>query len=497
MSNLDLFGEAPTAELDKSAFEALPHAQRAAQLRALLHRHGHAYYTLDAPEIPDAEYDKLFRELQALESAHPELLTPDSPTQRVGGAVLDAFAQVTHRVPMLSIRTETDTEASGAEAFDARIRKELGLAESDPAVDYVAELKFDGLAMSLRYENGVLFQAATRGDGETGEEVTANIRTIGQIPLRLPSDAPAVLEVRGEVYMRRDDFEALNERQRLRIAAGIKGEKTFVNPRNAAAGAVRQLDSGIAAERPLSFFAYGLGDITPATEGGPQWRTHFDMLQQLKAWGFPVAEETSCVQGAAGLVAFHQRIAAERDALPYLDQLYGAAMRMTKNPTDAEDLVQETFVKAFAAFDSYTDGTNLKAWLFRILTNTYINTYRKKQREPHQSSADELLDWQLAEAESHTSTGLRSAEMEALDRLADADIVEAMAALPEEFRLAVYLADVEGFPYKEIAEIMETPVGTVMSRLHRGRKLLRDSLADYAVERGYVPAASVSGGDES
>lgn len=172
-------------------------------------------------------------------------------------------------------------------------------------------------------------------------------------------------------------------------------------------------------------------------------------------------------------------------------------MRMTKNPSDAEDLVQETFVKAFAAFDSYTDGTNLKAWLFRILTNTYINSYRKKQREPYQSSADELLDWQLAEAESHTSTGLRSAEMEALDRLADADIVEAMAALPEEFRLAVYLADVEGFPYKEIAEIMETPVGTVMSRLHRGRKLLRDSLADYAVERGYVPAASLSGGDES
>jgi DNA ligase (NAD+) len=171
--------------------------------------------------------------------------------------------------------------------------------------------------MSLRYEGGLLVQAATRGDGETGEDVTTNIRTIGQIPLRLPTHAPSVLEVRGEVYMRRDDFETLNERQRQRIASGTKGEKTFVNPRNAAAGAVRQLDSGIAAERPLSFFAYGLGDITPANEGGPQWTSHYDMLMQLKAWGFPVAEQTACVQGAAGLVAFHQRMAAERDALPY------------------------------------------------------------------------------------------------------------------------------------------------------------------------------------
>ena len=319
MSQPDLFGGLPLGEPSNvaQAPQPVPPAKIAAQLRAALHHHAHAYYTLDAPEIPDAEYDRLFRELQALESAHPELLTPDSPTQRVGGQILDAFAQVTHRVPMLSIRTETDTEASGAQAFDTRIRKELGLSDADPAVTYVGELKFDGLAMSLRYENGVLAQAATRGDGETGEEVTANIRTIGQIPLRLPGDAPAVLEVRGEVYMRRDDFEALNARQRERIAAGIKGEKTFVNPRNAAAGAVRQLDSGIAAERPLSFFAYGLGDITPPGEGGPQWSTHFQMLQQLKAWGFPVAEQTSCVQGAQGLVAFHQRMAAERDALPY------------------------------------------------------------------------------------------------------------------------------------------------------------------------------------
>ena len=319
MSQPDLFGGLPLGEPANvaQAPQPVPPAKIAAQLRAALHHHAHAYYTLDAPEIPDAEYDRLFRELQAVESAHPELLTPDSPTQRVGGQILDAFAQVTHRVPMLSIRTETDTEASGAQAFDTRIRKELGLSDADPAVTYVGELKFDGLAMSLRYENGVLVQAATRGDGETGEEVTANIRTIGQIPLRLPGDAPAVLEVRGEVYMRRDDFEALNARQRERIAAGIKGEKTFVNPRNAAAGAVRQLDSGIAAERPLSFFAYGLGDITPPGEGGPQWSTHFQMLQQLKAWGFPVAEQTSCVQGAQGLVAFHQRMAAERDALPY------------------------------------------------------------------------------------------------------------------------------------------------------------------------------------
>lgn len=319
-STPDLFGHVPpeagAARDGPGSGETAP-AARAQALRAQLHHHAHAYYTLDAPDIPDAEYDRLFRELQALESAHPELLTPDSPTQRVGGAVLDAFAQVRHRVPMLSIRTETDTEASGAEAFDARIRKELGLADTDPPVAYVGELKFDGLAMSLRYEHGVLVQAATRGDGETGEEVTANIRTIGQIPLRLPSDAPAVLEVRGEVYMRRDDFEALNARQRQRIAAGHKGEKTFVNPRNAAAGAVRQLDSGIAAERPLSFFAYGLGDITPATEGGPSWSTHHAMLQQLKAWGFPVAGQTATVWGAAGLVAFHQRIAAERDRLPY------------------------------------------------------------------------------------------------------------------------------------------------------------------------------------
>ncbi len=290
--------------------------ERAAYLRQQLNDAAHRYYVLDEPLIPDAEYDRMFQELLALETQHPVVLTTDSPTQRVGGQALDSFASVRHVVPMLSIRTETDTEASGAESFDSRVRKELGLSEVHPTVAYVAELKFDGLAMSLRYEQGLLVQAATRGDGETGEDVTPNIRTIAQIPLRL-NDAPPVLEVRGEVYMARADFEALNERQRARIAAGIKGEKTFVNPRNAAAGAVRQLDSKIAAQRPLSFFAYGLGDITPADQGGPQFDTHHALLMALQAWGFPVAQQTQVVHGAAGLVAFHQRMGAMRDSLPF------------------------------------------------------------------------------------------------------------------------------------------------------------------------------------
>ena len=292
-------------------------ATRALALRDLLNTYGHQYYVLDAPTVPDAEYDRLLGELQQLEAVYPELLTADSPTQRVGGKPLDAFISVRHALPMLSIRTETDTTASGAEHFDERIRKELALDVSDGLVEYVAELKFDGLAMSLRYEDHVLVQAATRGDGEWGEDVTQNIRTIGQIPLRLPADAPKLLEVRGEVYMARADFEALNERQRTRIAAGEKNEKTFVNPRNAAAGAVRQLDSTIAAQRPLSFFAYGLGDITPQSDGIGVFSSQFGFLLQLKKWGFPVAEQTQCVKGARGLVQFHQKIAQDRDSLPF------------------------------------------------------------------------------------------------------------------------------------------------------------------------------------
>jgi DNA ligase (NAD+) len=286
--------------------------ERADALRELLHHHNHQYYVLDAPEVPDAEYDRLFRELQALEEQHPQLRTPDSPTQRVGGKPLDGFAKVRHQVPMLSIRTETDIEASGARNFDARVRRELGLKEDDAPIEYVAELKFDGLAISLRYEDGVLVQAATRGDGEIGEDVTQNIRTIGQIPLRLKK-APAVLEVRGEVYMRRDDFERLNELQREKIAKGAKNEKTFVNPRNAAAGAVRQLDPAIARQRPLSFYAYGWGEI----EGGPAFETHYELLQAIKHWGFPVSERVKICRGAEELVAYHQEIGRDRDSLPF------------------------------------------------------------------------------------------------------------------------------------------------------------------------------------
>lgn len=296
-------------------------AARAEELRSQLHLHAYQYYVLDAPLIPDAEYDRLFRELQALEERCLALRTPDSPTQRVLGQVLEGFAPVRHAVPMLSIRTETDTTASGAQSFDVRVRRELGwpleVSAQYPAIDYVAELKFDGLAINLRYEQGQLVRAATRGDGETGEDVTQNIRTIWQVPLRLRSVSiedhsgqanwPQVLEVRGEVFMRREDFQALNARQRE------AGQKTFVNPRNAAAGAVRQLDPAVAAQRPLSFFAYGLGEVV----GWPLPATHDEILQALTHWGLPVCTDRAVVQGASGLVEFHRRMGDRRDALPF------------------------------------------------------------------------------------------------------------------------------------------------------------------------------------
>ena len=281
---------------------------RALALRVELERHMHAYYVLDAPTIPDAEYDRLYRELEAIEAANPALRTPDSPTQRVGGKPLDGFAPVRHVVPMLSIRTERDTDPTGAAGFDERVRKGLGLSVIDPPVEYACELKFDGLAINLRYEHGILVQAATRGDGETGEDVTQNVRTIKAIPLRLNTPKPPpILEVRGEAYMAHRDFEAYNARQRER------GQPTLVNPRNGAAGSIRQLDPALCAQRPLSFFAYGLGHV----EGWDQPSTHSATLDALAGMGFPVNGDRAVALGAAGLEAFHRKVGAMRDGLPF------------------------------------------------------------------------------------------------------------------------------------------------------------------------------------
>jgi DNA ligase (NAD+) len=276
--------------------------ERMKTLREAIELHNYRYYVLDNPIIPDAEYDRLFRELLKLEEAHPELKTPDSPTQRVGGKVLDAFEQVRHAVPMLSIRTETDDD--GAMLFDARVRRELGI---DTEIEYACELKFDGLAINLRYEQGILVQAATRGDGEMGEDVTQNVRTIHAIPLHLVNCAAEVLEVRGEVYMGRRDFERYNEKQRE------KGLPTLVNPRNGAAGSIRQLDPQLAAKRPLSFYAYGLGDV----RGWVLPKTHSAVLDALAIMGIPVSDVREVAKGAEGLLAFHKRVAELRDSLPF------------------------------------------------------------------------------------------------------------------------------------------------------------------------------------
>lgn len=299
----DFFGRTRAAEMTES--EA-PERMRA--LEAILERCNYEYYVLDAPTLPDAEYDRLWNELSALEERFPALRSPASPTLRVGGAPRSDLAKVVHEMPMLSIHTETDFSREGAKAFDARVRRELGLDDEAPDVEYDCEMKFDGLAVSLRYEKGVLVRAATRGDGTTGEDVTANVRTIRTIPLRLTdASVPEVLEVRGEVIMHRADFEALNRRQ---LEAG---QKTFVNPRNAAAGALRQLDPKVTAERRLHFYAYSLGVVS----GPVPADTQSGILDWFAAIGFPVAGLRCVVSGPEALADFHETVSAERENLPF------------------------------------------------------------------------------------------------------------------------------------------------------------------------------------
>ncbi len=274
----------------------------AAKLREQIAYHNYRYYVLDNPEIPDVEYDRLFRGLQELEEKYPELITPDSPTQRVGGEPLKGFAEVRHEIPMLSLGNVFSEEE--LVDFDRRVRTGLGIDE----IEYSAEPKLDGLAISIRYEDGVLVRAATRGDGATGEDVTQNVRTIDAVPLRLYGKGwPVVLEVRGEVYMPKEGFNALNERQRE------KGEKTFANPRNAAAGSLRQLDPRITATRPLTMYCYGVGVV----EGSALPDTHSEMMEKLKSWGLRVCPELRVVKGAEGCHQYYQEIEDKRDSLPY------------------------------------------------------------------------------------------------------------------------------------------------------------------------------------
>lgn len=285
-------------------------AQRILELRQQLDAHNHSYYVLDAPSIPDAEYDRLFRELQALEAAHPELVTPQSPTQRVGGQALSAFGQVRHEVPMLSLGNAF--EEQDLLDFDRRVREGLDLPPGDlfgggAEIDYSCEPKLDGLAVSLLYQDGELVRGATRGDGTTGEDISANVRTVRNIPLRLQGEGwPALLEVRGEVYMPKAGFEALNARQ------AESGGKTFANPRNAAAGSLRQLDPKITASRPLEFCAYGVGQVSE--ELAP---TQVGMLEQLRSWGIPISRELKLARGAEQCLAYYRDIGARRAQLPY------------------------------------------------------------------------------------------------------------------------------------------------------------------------------------
>ncbi len=291
-----LFGaDQPKSQL--STFES-----RILELRALIARYDYEYYVLDTPSVPDSEYDKIYRELQELEQQHPSLITPDSPTQRVSGSAVNAFNSITHRQAMLSLNNAF--EDSELVAFDKRISEALGIAE----VTYAVEPKFDGLAITLTYENGVFTQGATRGDGYTGEDVTHNLRTLRAIPMRLScTEPPQLLEVRGEVLMLKRDFDKLNQTQLS------KGDKLFANPRNAAAGSLRQLDARITAQRPLTFFAYGLG----AAEGIPTLSNHAMAMDYLASLHFPVSHERGVVRGAAGLRSYYQKIGEIRDRLPF------------------------------------------------------------------------------------------------------------------------------------------------------------------------------------
>ncbi|MCW8825237.1 MAG: NAD-dependent DNA ligase LigA, partial [Gammaproteobacteria bacterium] len=292
----DLFDSVPEPNSDSIT-------EQIEKLKEQLRYHNHRYYVLDDPEIPDAEYDRLFRELQQLEQQHPELLTQDSPTQRVGGRPLARFDEVVHAIPMLSLGNVFSDEELGD--FNQRVTQGLGVEQ----VDYCVEPKLDGLAISLRYEAGELVQGATRGDGATGENVTQNIRTIQAIPLKLiGANYPKVLEVRGEVFMPKAGFDALNERQRE------LGEKSFANPRNAAAGSLRQLDSKITATRPLSFYCYGLGEIS---DDAALADNHYERLMGLKDWGLPVSSEIQLVTGIEGCQSYYEQIGEKRDALPY------------------------------------------------------------------------------------------------------------------------------------------------------------------------------------
>lgn len=281
-------------------------AKRLRELRDIIDTHNYRYYVLDEPSIPDAEYDRLMQELLQIEAQHPDLVTLDSPSQRVGAPPRSDLPPVRHAVPMLSILTETDHSENAVFNFDARIRRELELDAGGAPVQYCAEVKFDGLAINLRYERGVLVQAATRGNGEVGEDVTPNVRTIRSIPLRLKAEIP-VLEVRGEILMRRADFERMNAHQRA--TAG----KVFVNPRNAASGFLRQLDSQITAQRPLSFYAYGLGEVVGFDPGA----THSELLDKLRALNFPVFEMRAVSKGPEELAHFYREIGQRRDSLPF------------------------------------------------------------------------------------------------------------------------------------------------------------------------------------